>query len=146
MTTLGTNTWGVILSSGNTGAVPSDNIIYLLCDSVKREITTKDTTNHYAGQTSSTIPLGQMYYKITLSNAVYKDKTFSSINSHLALLQAYMYGQTKIYLWLKDNAGTYLDFIIGTTTTDYCPVVVKRIGDTLSHSKYGVELQLEESS
>ncbi len=145
-TVLGTSSWGVILSTGIVGGVPSGNIIYWLCDDVERELTTKDKTDHFAGQTASTVPLGQVYYKIACKSAIYQAKTISSVNSHQALLQSWTKGQTKIYLWVKDSAGTYLDFIIGTTTTDYLPCVVKRAVDKLKHQQYTCDFNVEETN
>lgn len=146
MTTLGTSSWGVILSSGCAGGVPSGDIIYWLCDDVDRELTTKDKTDHYASQTASTIPMGQAYYRVNANSCLYQAKTIASLNSHHAFLQAWLFAQTKIYLWVKDSASTYLDFIIASTTTDYLPCVVKNAKDKLKHNKLMVDLRLEETA
>jgi hypothetical protein len=146
MTTLGTSTWGVVISTGIAGGVPSGDIIYFLCNDVQRQLKTKDKTDHYASQTAVTIALSQIFYSVTLTNALYQAKTFSSLNSHHALLHDYIFSQTKIYLWLKDAAGTYLDFEIGSTVTDYLPCVIKDISDKMVNNKFTATLRVEETA
>lgn len=145
MTDLGTSTWGVILSEAQSSG-PSGDKIYWLCDDFKRDLKTKDETSHYASQTPVTIPLGQCYYVANINKAIYKEKTFASLNSHHAKIQSYIKGQTGVYLWVKDSAGTYLDWIRGTTTTDYLYCVLKECSDQLSHGKFMATFRVEETA
>jgi hypothetical protein len=146
MTTVGTNTWGVIISTGTNAGAPSGDIAYFLCNDVQRTLKTKDKTDHYASQTAVTIPLGQLYYDVRLNNTVYYAKTLSNVNSYHALLHSWEKGQTKVYLWCKDSAGTYLDFIIGSTTYDYLPCCVKEVVDGLRNSKLIATIRVEETA
>jgi hypothetical protein len=143
MTTVGTATWGVIISSGNTAGVPSDNIVYLFSDSVKRKLNTKDKITHMSNWVSYHVPLKQHYYTVDIEDCIIAANAMATLNSYHALLVSWL-DTTPVYFWAKGRDGNYMDFIINGSTYDYLKGLLRDPEDALNHKKYKMNLKFEQ--
>ena len=145
MTTVGTSTYGVILSSAQSSG-PSGDICYFFCNEVKRKLMIGDKVNHTANQTSYAIVLKTLHYKVSLNNAIVQTNTISTLNSYHALMKAWLGQTTAIYLHIKDAAATYLTFDINGSSANYLKCRIVDLEDSLSNSKKAMNFAVEECS
>jgi hypothetical protein len=147
MTTVGTNTWGVILSSGNTSDVPSGDICYFFCNDVKRKLTIKDKPSHAANQTSWAVVLKDMFYSVQVNQAIVVGNALATLNSYHALMKNWIESATAIYVFLKGSDGDYAEFDINGTTDDWLKCrIVGDIEDGLTNGKKTMTFKVEECS
>lgn len=145
MTTVGTNTYGVVLSSAVNAGAPSGDICYFFCNDVSRDYNIKDKPQHTANEIDFAVVLDEQHYVVNCRDAIVADNALSTLNSYHALMKGWARGSSSIYFWAKDKSGTYLDFIIVSTTTDYLKCrIVSKITDKLSNKTKAMSFTVEQ--
>ncbi|MHA1542817.1 MAG: hypothetical protein ACTSQH_07555 [Candidatus Hodarchaeales archaeon] len=145
MTDVGTATWGVIISTGHVSNIPSGDKCYFLCDDVQPKHMDKNNNKHVAGRTHYSINTKISWYECTLNSCRVATNTLVTLNSYNALLLSWKDLKTEVYLWLKDSASTYYDWLVGGSMQDYLPCTIKSPKtDSLKHNEKTINIKVEE--
>lgn len=145
MADTGTNTWGVIISTGHVAGVPSGTKNYFLCDDVSIKHMDKNNNKHVAGRTHYNINTKVSWYEAVLNSCRVKDNALATLNGYNANLMSYKDLKTEVYLWLKDSVPTYYDFLVAGAMQDYLPCTIKGPkSDKLSHDQKSINIKVEE--
>ncbi len=145
MGTVGTNTWGVLLSSAEAAGSPSGNICYFLCNDFNRKKMDKNRAKHKPGRTHYTINTKVSWYEATLNQCRVADNTVATMNSYHAYITAWMEAKTEVYLWIIDAAATKLDWYVAGSMQDWLPcVVMSPLEDSLAHNEKAINIKVEE--